>query len=693
MALATLSIDIEARLAKLEQGMTQATRVAERNAAAIERRYAKIGDSVKSVAGVIAGAFSAKLFIDFTKGIVQGLDALVDLKDATGSSVENLSALEDIAARTGTNFEGVGSAVIKLNKALLEAKPGSETALILQKIGLDAEKLKKLDPAQALLEVAQALGTFADSGNKGRIVYQLLGKSTQELGKFLADLGKEQKLVATVTTEQAEQAEKLNNQFSAMAKNTTDAARAIVGDMIPALNKFLEVILDLKRRGGIFEGINQQLIANFESAKLTKLTAEITSLQQVIDRLGTSPGRAARMKELQAEFDETQKRAMAASDALKRFGALTPEEEASQKRGGRRPPNEGGGKFLGITAPDTSNLGGAPKAAEIAEAQRALSSYIDRLEGQRQKLLELSEEEKALTFLKELGTTGQIPQVRELVLQLAAELDQRRDLQEMTKLQADANKEIAQQAAAAARAVDDLLESTPGNRLERLLDTEGKLNERFKEGRVTAEQFREALELLDKAFDDLSPSVEDTLDEMSEFSKEAARNIQDALGDTILRTLKGDFESIGDLWVNMIERMVAEALAANLAKALMGDFGTSGKLGGLVGDFLGLFAAKGGAFSGGVQQFASGGVVNSPRLFRFAGGTGMMGEAGPEAIMPLRRGRDGKLGVSAEGGGGMTIINNVAAGVTRSEVLTALQLTAQSLRSEFKQSLRAAGVA
>lgn len=62
-------------------------------------------------------------------------------------------------------------------------------------------------------------------------------------------------------------------------------------------------------------------------------------------------------------------------------------------------------------------------------------------------------------------------------------------------------------------------------------------------------------------------------------------------------------------------------------------------------------SADGSAFGqGGVQMFAAGGVVNSPTGFSYgAGGTksGVMGEAGPEAIMPLRRGADGKLGVGS----------------------------------------------
>ena len=67
--------------------------------------------------------------------------------------------------------------------------------------------------------------------------------------------------------------------------------------------------------------------------------------------------------------------------------------------------------------------------------------------------------------------------------------------------------------------------------------------------------------------------------------------------------------------------------------------------------------ADGGAWSGGVQMFANGGsftngVVSEPTNFAMRGNKmGLMGEAGPEAIMPLTRGKDGKLGVAATGSG------------------------------------------
>ena len=63
--------------------------------------------------------------------------------------------------------------------------------------------------------------------------------------------------------------------------------------------------------------------------------------------------------------------------------------------------------------------------------------------------------------------------------------------------------------------------------------------------------------------------------------------------------------------------------------------------------------------SSGIQAYADGGVVNSPTMFKHGGGLGVMGEAGPEAIMPLKRGANGKLGVQMEGsGGGDTYVTN-----------------------------------
>jgi phage-related minor tail protein len=101
-------------------------------------------------------------------------------------------------------------------------------------------------------------------------------------------------------------------------------------------------------------------------------------------------------------------------------------------------------------------------------------------------------------------------------------------------------------------------------------------------------------------------------------------------------------------------------------------------LGGLVQGILPF--ADGAPFSQGrVMPFASGGVVSAATPFGMRGGMGLMGEAGPEAIMPLARGPDGKLGVRGSGGASPTIVMNITTpdvqGFARSQNQIAAQMS------------------
>ncbi len=93
--------------------------------------------------------------------------------------------------------------------------------------------------------------------------------------------------------------------------------------------------------------------------------------------------------------------------------------------------------------------------------------------------------------------------------------------------------------------------------------------------------------------------------------------------------------------------------------------------------------AKGGIYSqSGPIPFAKGGVISSPSLFSFSGGTGLMGEAGAEAIMPLTRGPDGKLGIAGAGSGSnVSVVFNVQAADAASFQRSEGQLTAMLART------------
>lgn len=176
---------------------------------------------------------------------------------------------------------------------------------------------------------------------------------------------------------------------------------------------------------------------------------------------------------------------------------------------------------------------------------------------------------------------------------------------------------------------------------------------------------------------ELSASQRQSIDEVSEAYARQADSLRVATEAMDLRrdVLKGAFSDVRsalrdgnfgwddfanvalnalDKIINKIEDDLIDALL-NMGRAGAGSSG-GGILGSLFSGFFGLFSAKGNAFSsGGVHAFAKGGaftnkIVDQPTTFRFANGTGLMGEAGPEAIVPLSRDQNGRLGVSMMGG-------------------------------------------
>lgn len=236
MALATLSIDLEARLAKLQEGLDRAGRLVEQESAKIAAGFEKTRAALGAVGAALGGAFSAQVIIQFTRATIDGIDALNDFADAVGTSVENASALEDVAARTGTTLDTVTAAALKLNQQLNAADPDSNVARALQAIGLAAEDLRREDPAEALRLVAVALSQYADDGDKARLVQELFGKSVREVAPFLKDLAEQTQLVGKVTAEQAAEAEKFNKLLFELQKNANDLARVVAIPLVKAVN-------------------------------------------------------------------------------------------------------------------------------------------------------------------------------------------------------------------------------------------------------------------------------------------------------------------------------------------------------------------------------------------------------------------------------------------------------------------------
>lgn len=132
--------------------------------------------------------------------------------------------------------------------------------------------------------------------------------------------------------------------------------------------------------------------------------------------------------------------------------------------------------------------------------------------------------------------------------------------------------------------------------------------------------------------------------------------------------LKSVANTIVDTVYSIAIKPVTGALGGLLAQGVSGIMGA------------GMPFANGGAFSQGkVMPFAKGGIIGAPTTFPMRGGRGLMGEAGPEAIMPLARGPDGRLGVQSAGGRAVNVVMKITTpdvqGFQRSQSQVAAQVS------------------
>jgi tape measure domain-containing protein len=210
------------------------------------------------------------------------------------------------------------------------------------------------------------------------------------------------------------------------------------------------------------------------------------------------------------------------------------------------------------------------------------------------------------------------------------------------------------------------------------LNAQQGITTQLRDQAVAAQQLKENPAII---VQDRMSALQDDQRKMMNLGNQAvsvANTIGDSFGDafqgvitgskTAQEALAGMFESIAasfaQMAANILANQIQQALLGLIGGALGGGLGGGGLGGGALGvggfssGVLGLGAgafgfAKGGAFgANGIVPFAKGGVVNSPTMFKFAKGgmlqTGVAGEAGPEAILPLSRGAGGRLGVRLE---------------------------------------------
>lgn len=192
------------------------------------------------------------------------------------------------------------------------------------------------------------------------------------------------------------------------------------------------------------------------------------------------------------------------------------------------------------------------------------------------------------------------------------------------------------------------------------LELQAAWDKGYRQEGKTLEDIIEDFKKKRQAFEETTAAYENSQKVLSTFEG-IFQNGMNSVGDTLVNSLmKGEnaLQGLKNVALSVFDSIVKAAMQMAIINPLLNAMGLNG------GTLLPtLFAANGAAFDGGtpVTAFASGGVVGGPTYFPMKGGVGLMGEAGPEAIMPLRRLANGRLGVEttrhggAGGGGGMVV--------------------------------------
>jgi len=188
------------------------------------------------------------------------------------------------------------------------------------------------------------------------------------------------------------------------------------------------------------------------------------------------------------------------------------------------------------------------------------------------------------------------------------------------------------------------------------------------------EEARLRKQLAQRTYDEQQFLLSDSGRQQLAYAK-AFEDLFKGMGDAIVDFALTGKTSFGD----MVQSILVGLIKMQVQMQMMGLFNAMGGGKGIMSSLTAAFtgtptpSAKGNVFNGGsIQAFAKGGtftngIVSAPTMFNM----GLMGEAGPEAIMPLRRGSDGSLGVAATGGSGgnvsVQVINNSNAQATTNE--------------------------
>lgn len=177
----TLTIDIEAKTARLEEGMRRASRSVRRSSSAMSAALGSLKTQLAAVAGI--GALGL-----FVKRSFDAADALGDMADNLGVSTNALAKFQYAASFAGLSSEQAGKLIEKqsvtLGKAASEAGAARDA---FNRLGLDAQLLANQSPDQAFRKISDAIGSIPNQSERARVSVEIFGKSGTSAMAFIRE--------------------------------------------------------------------------------------------------------------------------------------------------------------------------------------------------------------------------------------------------------------------------------------------------------------------------------------------------------------------------------------------------------------------------------------------------------------------------------------------------------------------------
>lgn len=643
-SLGVLTLDLIARTGGFESGMDKAARVADKKTREIERqareRAKAIDDAFTKMGAGIAAAWTTLNVVQSVKGAADLADQLSKLSQRTGVAVERLSALNYAAGLNDATLEDLSGGLKGLANKMLEAQAGSADAVAaFDALGVKATtSAGKLRPVEAvMLDIADAFSKMEDGAGKSALANKLMEESGIKLIPTLNNgrAGLEamrieaEALGGIMRDDLANASVQLNDNLARMQTMAQGLAASIGNDVIPSLNEMASEFLNARRAGLSF----MEALTGIGLSDPTKAPAEhIARLVEEIDKLENGHwferslfGNLSKDKTLEQKRKELEYWRL----ELLEGGTADPRDRTA-------PPQRTAAPALPTTPKATPKSKPVAYEDPLADSAKA---YADAMQ-----FLNRAQIDADTSGLKLTATQARLVEVMADPSFTAMPESWRLMVVEQAEYALQAEKTAEEQAR-----LNELIAATPTAQLEAQRGTMAFLAQAFEQGRISAEQFSEAASTaLGNIPADAKPAMDSFVD-LAKIAQDGAKDMAGAFVDYLFDPMDQNIADMLSNFLKAIAKMIAQQAILNAMK-------NSSIFGGLFAD--------GGAFnsSGQISAFASGGVVNQPTFFKFASGgsfqTGVMGEAGPEAILPLKRGADGKLGVTLNGApGGSTIVN------------------------------------